>query len=39
MPGLKNVKVISAIVDEEGLEGAKQIKETAVPSKPAIYFY
>lgn len=41
MPGLKGVKILSAGAsdEEDGLAGAKQIKENALPSKPSIFFY
>lgn len=39
MPGLKSVKIFSAISDQDGIEGAKVTKEAALPSKPTIFFY
>jgi leucyl-tRNA synthetase len=40
MPGLKNVRILSAQKDDDGLEGAaKASKEAALPGKPAIFFY
>jgi len=39
MPGLKGVKILPASAEEDGIEGAKAIKENALPSKPAIFFY
>jgi hypothetical protein len=39
MPGLKQVKILSATAEDDGIEGAKGSKESALPSKPSIFFY
>ena len=39
MPGLKNVKVLPVSAEDDGIEGAKALKEAALPSKPTIFFF
>lgn len=39
MPGLKGVKILSAAAEDDSIEGAKNTKEGALPSKPAIFFF
>ncbi len=37
MPGLKGVRILT--VEDESIEGTKNAREAALPSKPSIYFY
>ena len=39
MHGLKNVRVLSATNQDDGIEGATASKEAALPSKPSIFFF
>lgn len=39
MPGLKGVRILNAAAEDDGIEGTKNSKEAALPSKPSIFFY
>lgn len=38
MPGLKEIKILSSQAGEE-IEGSKNAREAALPSKPSCYFF